>query len=117
MNISIEVWLEDTVFNGEMYGEGENELYDKYEEWMNSKDADRFIDTTTFFLKEWDSDVQVEGGTMMNPNGLIWYLHCKFSPIMIKDVQSRLEDNLNDVLRMTKNCPVPLEFRVYVEEE
>lgn len=121
MNISIEVWLEDTVFNGvDYFDEKDNknyELYMAYEEWMNSKEADKFINTVTDYLGEWDSNVHVEGGTLMNPNGLIWWLHCKFSSEISDVVQATIEKSVNHIYKQVKNCPVPLEFRVYVEEE
>ena len=123
MNISIEVWLEDTVFNGvDYFDEKDNQnykLYMAYEEWINgSKEADKFIDNVTDYLGEWDSNVNVEGGTLMNPNGLIWWLHCKFSSEISDVVQATIEKSVNHIYKqVVKNCPVPLEFRVYVEEE
>lgn len=118
MDTIIEVWLEDTVFNGvDYYAEG-NELYDQYEEWMNSKEASNFIDDVTDYLKDWDSNVEVEGGSLMNPNGLIWYCHCKFSEEIYDVVESTIEKSLIHMLvKGVRNCPVEMKFKVYVDSD
>jgi len=104
--------LDETVWNGATREEGEDPLYDKYTEWESSKEAERLVDKITKYLKEWDSECDLEGGTLYHLNGVLWYFNIECPKEELQSIKSMIYGFLNKIEndKDFKSCPVELEF-------
>ena len=118
MKHRINMVLDETVWNGRMYNDGEDPLYDKYNHWMNyeSSSAD-LISKITKYLKEWCDETEVEGGTLMHPNGIMWFFYVECPKEELNWVESALNRFVYKMEkdRDFKSCPIELKLEWYFD--
>ncbi len=115
MKYSVVIDEVDESFNGVMYDEGENELYDNMQNYFSGDDAYAFSKELEQYVKTWSSDSYIEGGTLYNPNGLTLGFTTEFSPeienVVIQTVQKRVDEIC---AKYQNTSPIPLKFKVSV---
>lgn len=118
MKYSIWINQDDSTFDGRMYDEGENELYDRMTEWFVSDDANAFSDELKQYVNMWSSKGWIEGGSLYNPNGLTLGFKTEFSPEIEDVVINTIQKKVDEICaKYQSTSPIPLEFDVYVHDK
>ena len=120
MKYLIDLYINETAFDDVIYGEGENTLYDEFNDWMNNgKDGEKVFSKIAKYMKLWNKDAYGEGGTLRRPNGIDWFAYIEVHPNLI----NAINDELNDFCKSMEkdkdfnSCPVQLKIDFDVEEE
>ena len=108
MKYAVEIYFDEDIWNGAMPDEGEDPLYDKYCDWMNNGDGQEFMPIIDDYMRDWDYDFIVDGGSLSMPNGVYWEAKIEVHPNLLADVQSELANFCERLERDVQNfnCPI-----------
>lgn len=119
MKYSIQLGITEHVWNGEILDEGEDPLYDRFNDWMNNgKDGERVFSKIDKYMKLWNENAYADGGSLYNPNGIDWFAEIEVHPNIIRNVENEL-DNFCKSMKKDKDfnsCPIELFIDYSVEE-
>lgn len=120
MKYLIDLWLDETVWNGYIPEEGEDPLYDKYFDWMNNgKGGDKVFAKISSYMKEWDENTEFEGGSLYRPNGVDCFAHIEIHPNILDDVSYELDRFCKEMKKDKdfNSCPIELKIGYKIEKD
>lgn len=120
MKYLIDLWIDETLWDGRYFEEGENPLYDEFNNWMNNgKDGEKVFSKVDGYMKLWNKEAYADGGSLYRPNGIDWFAHIEVHPNMIDFVKEELNDFCKSMKKDKdfNSCPIELEIDFRVEEE
>ena len=120
MKYLIQLGITEHIWDGVLLDEGEDPLYDKFNDWMNNgKDGEKVFSKVDSYMKKWNENADAEGGSLFNPNGIDWFAKIEIHPNLIKAVEYELDDFCKSMKKDKdfNSCPIELDMYYFVEEE